>query len=213
MPKWNVKRWGLLVLLPVLLSACGSLPGSAPTSFYILKPQSAATLKEEAGTLSVDPAISVGIGPVQVPAYADRAQIVTFDDGAHVTVSDFDHWAEPLSASVARIVSNNMAHLIGEARVFPYPADFRPDAEALQISLEILDITRRENKIAHLAARWHVKNLKENRVILRQSGDYVAESASNDYNSYADSLSRLLGRLSVDMARSLQQIKPAGSSS
>jgi len=208
-----VKKWIFLILAAGLLSACGGLPGSAPTNFYILKPQPAAVLQKAAGDLSLDPGISVGIGPVQIPAYADRSQIVTFDGGARVNVSDFDHWAEPLAAAVGRIISTDMAHLIGEAQVFPYPADFRPDAEALQISLEILDITRLENNVARLSARWHVKNLRENRVELRQSASYEMPAGGGDYNSYADAMSALLGRLAVDMARSLEKIKPVGASS
>ncbi|WP_373089216.1 membrane integrity-associated transporter subunit PqiC [Sneathiella sp.] len=193
-----------LVFIAMTLTACAGLPGSDPTRFYVLKPATGLTPENSLGELG--PGINVGIGPVQVPGYADRSQIITFDSGNRITVSDFDHWAEPLTEAIKRVVSADMANLIGDERVFSYPADFRPDEKTVQVFLEIVDITQLDNGTARLAVRWHVKKPARNEVVFRHAGVYEMQATSGDYNSYADALTELLGRLAVDITGSLSKL-------
>ncbi|MCF8468049.1 MAG: PqiC family protein [Sneathiella sp.] len=199
-----VQKLAILALITVVLGACSALPGSDPTRFYILKPASG--LMPENGKLSLAEGINVGIGPVQIPGYADRSQIVTFDAGSQITVSDFDHWAEPLSEGIKRVVSANVSTLIGSGKVFPYPADFRPGKQSIQVAIEIIDVTQMANGTAKLSARWHIKQMYDNQVVIRNSQTYEKEAVAGDYGSYANALSELLGRLSVDIALSLARV-------
>jgi uncharacterized lipoprotein YmbA len=200
----HMTRILLVAALALLMTACSGLPGSAPTRFYIMKVDE--SLKPDVAAASLNPALNVGIGPVQIPGYADRAQIVTFDDGARINVSDFDHWAEPVGDAVKRILSANVSTLIGEAKVFPYPGDFRPDKDSLQIALEIVDIAQLDDGDALLSVRWHVKRLYENEVVVRNAKVYRHKATAGDYNSYANALSALLGKLSVDLTQSLKLV-------
>lgn len=189
----------LLVALPV--AACGGLPGSAPTNFYILKTM--AELQTQGTPVSVADGVTVGVGPIKIPGYADRPQIVTFGSGAEINVSDFDHWAEPLSDAIKRVLTSNVATLIGEESVFSYPADFRPDKQSLQVAVNVIDITETGAGVARLSVRWHVKALYDNKVLSRHAKTYEAPATVGDYNSYAKALSQLLAEFSQDIAASL----------
>lgn len=192
--------FAILLLMALPLSACGGLPGSAPTNFYILK--TADGLTADSG-LSLAEGATVGIGPVQIPGYADRPQIVTFGSGAEINVSDFDHWAEPLSDAIKRVLTSNVATLIGAERVFAYPADFRPTKQSLQVAVNVIDITETGAGVARLTVRWHIKALYDNVVLARHAKTYETAATPGDYNSYANALSKLLGELSQDIAASL----------
>ncbi len=191
-----------LLWLLFALAACAALPGSAPTNFYILKP--AGDLKMSGGALAEG--VSVGVGPVQIPGYADRPQIVTFDQGSAIEVHDFDHWAEPLPEAIRRVLTSNVSSLLGAARVFPYPADFRPDRQAVQVAVNIIDITQSSDGRAVLSLRWHVRALYDNVVLGRFVKSYEAPGTPGDLGSYAEGLSGLLGRLSEDIAASLADL-------
>tara|TARA_R110000772_G_scaffold90749_7_gene187014 strand:+ start:221 stop:859 length:639 start_codon:yes stop_codon:yes gene_type:complete len=205
MPVFNMirpaSRYAVLVLILFAIGACAGLPGSAPTRFYILK--TAEDIKPGEATINLPEAMTIGIGPVQIPGYADRPQIVTFDSGAEINVSDFDHWAEPLSDAIKRVVSSNVASLIGEEKVFAYPADFRPNKDSVQVALDIIDITETGTGVARLSVRWHLKELYDNTVLARHAKTYEMPATTGDYNSYANALSTLLGQLSRDIANSL----------
>jgi len=196
----------VFICLTLVLTACAGIGGpSVPTNFYVLKTSD--NLTPPKGLVSLDTGLNVGIGPVQIPGYADRAQIVTFGTGSEITVADLDHWAEPLGDAIKRVLSGNVASLIGETRVFSYPADFRPDKQSIQIAVEIIDVAQLDNGEAYLSARWHVRRLFDNTVVLRSANTYKASSVAGNYDSYADALSGLLGRLAEDMAASLEKAK------
>src|SRR5262249_8992959 len=59
----------------------------------------------EAGTASV----TIGVGPVIIPAYLDRTEIVTRTAADRVEISMFHRWAEPLADSIARTVAEEIA--------------------------------------------------------------------------------------------------------
>ncbi|PHQ66368.1 MAG: hypothetical protein COB93_12025 [Sneathiella sp.] len=199
-----MKKFMAFVCLAFAVTACSGIVGpSMPTNFYVLKTTGDLTPPPEISNLN--PEINVGVGPVQIPGYADRAQIVTFGSGSKITVADFDHWAEPLGDGIKRVLSGNVATLIGEKKVFPYPADFRPDEESLQIAVEIVDITQSDDGRAYLSARWHVRRLTDGQILLRNAKEYETPSSAGNYNSYVDALSELLGRMAVDLAASVQQ--------
>lgn len=193
----------LLIALP--LSACSGLPGSDPTNFYIL--QTATQLDTKGTTVTLAEGTTVGIGPVQIPGYADRPQIVTFGSGAAINVSDFDHWAEPLGDAIKRVLTSNVATLIGEEKVFSYPADFRPDKQSLQVAVNVIDITETGAGMARLSVRWHIKALYDNKVLSRQAKIYETAATVGDYNSYAKAVSQLLVEFSQDIATSLNGLK------
>jgi uncharacterized lipoprotein YmbA len=198
-----MRRVFLLFVVALTVTACAGLPGSDPTRFYVLKTTEG--LSAELGSL--DPNINVGVGPIQIPGYVDRAQIITFDSGARITVADFDHWAEPVGDGVKRILSANLASIIGESKVFPYPADFRPNEQSIQIAVEITDVFQDEEGTARLAVRWHIKRLYDNQVASRNAKTYSAQSLAGDYSSYADTLSDLLGQFAEDLARDLATVQ------
>ena len=191
----------ILMVMALPLAACSGLPGSAPTNFYIL--QTAAQLDKPGTPVTIAEGTTVGIGPVQIPGYADRPQIVTFGSGAAINVSDFDHWAEPLSDALKRVLTSNVAALIGEEKVFSYPADFRPDKQSLQVAVNVIDITETGAGVARLSVRWHIKALYDNKVLSRHAKIYETPATVGDYNSYAEALSQLLAEFSQDIALSL----------
>jgi uncharacterized lipoprotein YmbA len=94
--------WTRLVTLAVL-AACLTLTGCAdsqPTRFYTLSPLADAS----GGTPLADlPEFTVGVGPVTLPPYLDRPQLVTRAGGNRMVLADFDSWVEPLQGMFARV--------------------------------------------------------------------------------------------------------------
>ncbi len=199
------RNLAILLLIALPIAACSGLPGSAPTNFYIL--QTSAQLDTQGTPVTLIEGTTVGIGPVQIPGYADRPQIVTFGSGAEINVSDFDHWAEPLSDAIKRVLTSNVSTLIGEEKVFSYPADFRPDKQSFQVAVNVIDITETGAGVARLSVRWHIKALYDNKVLGRYAKIFEAPATVGDYNSYAKAVSQLLAEFSQDIATSLNGLK------
>src|SRR5262245_63848315 len=117
MPRWLCVR--VLVLLGgALLGLSGCLGRTPPTQFYVL-PSPPGGPAAPAG--ASPRALTVGVGPVTVPPYLDRPQIVTRTSPVKLALADFDHWAGPLADTIARGLVEHLGLLIPTERVVLYP--------------------------------------------------------------------------------------------
>ena len=129
---------GTVFLLLVLysLSGCG---GSKPSNFYLLRPHTQfAPLVSKTDSLDV----AISVGPISIPGYLTRPQIITRLGRNEVNVSDYDRWADSLDESIPRVVSENLSSLLSTDRVYTYPrhvssTDYRVLMEIIQFDAAI----------------------------------------------------------------------------
>jgi len=131
------------LLLAALLTACGSSPRN---DYYRL------TAKIDAVPQGESP--SLGIGPIEIPAYLDREKLVYAQDGNQVRLATVESWAEPLDAGVERVMALNLSGLLDtqNVRTFPWHPRRAPQY-AVKLNLLTLDADDTE---AMLTAEWLV---------------------------------------------------------
>src|SRR5262245_11281949 len=91
--------WLLLTTVGLTLAGCMSV--ADPTKYYVL---SATEPREPAPTAAAS-GVAVGVGPVLIPSYLDRVQIVTRSASGEVDVAKYERWAEPLESGVAQVLA------------------------------------------------------------------------------------------------------------
>ena len=105
----------VVTLLPIFLAACAS--PSPPARFYTLQ---ALVPQAELGSLDFGDQW-VGIGPIRVPDYIDRPQMVTRGDGHRIEIHEFDRWADGVVDRILLVMMENVVRLSDSKRVAPYP--------------------------------------------------------------------------------------------
>jgi hypothetical protein len=79
------------------------------------------TLAPGAGApLAALPELGLVVGPLELPRYLDRPEIVT-RDGARLLPADGRRWGGSLRNDVLRVVSDDLGTLLGTARVAYFP--------------------------------------------------------------------------------------------
>lgn len=136
-------KTGCLATLILLLTACGSTPSN---HYYVL------TAREGPGPVGQSP--SVGIGPVRIPEYLNRTNLVYQRDGNKLQIAQFQRWAEPLEEGVVRVLGLNLAALLDtqDIRQFPWHAGRAPQF-GVKVTLLGMDADRQG---ASLEAEWLV---------------------------------------------------------
>lgn len=112
--------------------------------------------------------VSIGIGPVYLPEYLNRPQIVTRTGKYTLDISEFDRWAAPLDAVFSRVLAENLSILLYTDRIYLYPwnASRRFD---YQVSIEIIQMDGTIPGDANLLVRWSLlKEGKETHIILKK---------------------------------------------
>ncbi len=194
----------LFTLVAGLLGACGQLiPPSEPTTFFRVT-QSPIMTKEIVAPALNSKNIRLGVGPVQIPGYADRPQIVSEGESGKLIVDDLNHWAEPLHDNLERVMVSNLGSMLGAERVYPFPTSFHPDKESLQVAIEIREMIKQKDGKVRLLVSWNVKRLLDNSLLVRGSANFVSNETAVTYGDYANSISAMLMHLSKKILRSIE---------
>lgn len=183
------RRW----LLIALTGLAGCFGPRLPDQFYMLHSLPGPPL--EGGGLAGDPLI--GLGPVRIPAYLDRPQIVTAISASEYRLNENQRWAERLDVTITRVSAENLAALLRTDRivVHPWPREPRP---SLQASINIQEMHVDALGKARLVALWSLRAGSE-LVVNRRFSCSLPASAS-DHARMVESESECLARLNRDMA-------------
>ncbi|WP_459934862.1 PqiC family protein [Fundidesulfovibrio butyratiphilus] len=182
-----------LLLVSLLASACGR---SAPTHFYSLTEPQAAEKPRPAG-----PCLALGVGPVELPPYLERTQIVTRGQGNHMKLAEFDQWIEPVQANFTSALQDALAaRICAEPMVgYPWPDDVTPDR---RIAVRVRQFDGVLGQTAVLRADWSVAD-KEGKVLVWRTSTLSEPCASAEYSALVAAQSRLVARLADEMVKVL----------
>ena len=188
-----------IALCAVLIAACGP---SATAHFYTLSSTAAA---DGGATASY----AVAVGPVTVPGYADRPQMVVQAGANRVELEEFERWATPLDEAIARVVAGDLATLLGTTQVatVPLPTGFAP---AYQAAIDVQRFESTPGQGVLLEAVWVARKTAGGEP--RMGRTVASESAGGEgFETLAAAHSRALAKVSGDIAaaiRSLAATKP-----
>jgi uncharacterized protein len=203
----RILAYGVVATLGLFLLGISGCAITPPTRFYVLPPLPRADTAP--GAAPVQRALTIGVGPVLLPAYLDRPQIVSRASPAKLDLADFDQWAAPLQQAIARALADNLAVLIPSDRVLlaPWP---RTTAVDYQVLVELLRFDGPLGGTVVLAARWSLADANGNELLLRLS-QMTAPTEGGDYEALVMALSRTLDALSRDIAAALLHVAPPAS--
>jgi len=188
--------WKRLVLA-VAAAVCvfsGCLgPKEDPSRFYVLAAAADETPESRVGDAYI------GVGPIDVPVYLQRPQLVTRISENKIELREFHRWAEPLNESIVRVLTENMTSALGTETIVGFPW-YTPSILHGSVSVAIERFETDSAGIAHLKARWIVREGAAGDIYL--SGESVLEDvpAGPDTRDEVEALSRLLARLAEELA-------------
>ena len=186
----------LAALAGLAMAGCAETP---PTRFYTLS----ALEDAPGGTLPANlPDLTVGIGPVTLPPYLDRPQLVTRAGGNRMVLADFDSWVEPLQGMFARVLAENLALLLGtdDVLLLPQDRDFALDRQ-VEVDVTRFDVDAAGNAV--LDARWWVFGRGGDKLLRSGRSAITEPTQAGDHTAAAAALSRALGAMSQEIAQAI----------
>jgi hypothetical protein len=191
----------VLCVLALLLLGCAV---TMPARFYLLDPLAGAD--SAAGRLEAEGALTIGIGPVSLPEYLDRPQIVTRAGENELLMAEFDRWAEPLKENISIVLEENLQSLLRPEgiAVIPWKGSDRID---YRLSIDILRFDVRAAGKASLVARWSLWRHGEKAGSITKTLSTLSASSKGDgYGAMVTALNQTLDDFSREMARTLKSL-------
>ncbi len=191
------KRFLAIFLWLIIIGTIGCGRTQA-TKFYILSPIEYQDAKAHSVKFESNSKIAIGVGPITLPNYLDRPQIITGVSQSQLSLADFHHWAEPLQHNMGRVLSENLSGLIPTNRIAVYPwRHFRAD---YQIEIDVVRMYSDAYGKISLIATWRIiKNDNGKLISLNKSNLNVSVDAG-DFDQIVNGHSRLLADLSREIA-------------
>ena len=191
-------RLGTLMIaaaLVALVAACGSSP---PVRYYGLEP--AQTAAETSG----DASVIVALGPLRIPEYLQRSQIVTRSGGAERVVDDFSRWAEPLDEAIHSVVASNVDSLLDEVAVIAYPYIVGVAADRWVVGhIERFDADRQGN--VQLSVQWGILDKERKNLVIPRRSRYDARATPGaDAEAMVQAMNTVLAQFSRDIANEVK---------
>ena len=169
--------------LATIFASCTSSPSP---KFYVLGVESADFQKERSSKCVV-----LGVGPVEIPSYLDRPELVFRIGPNEVQPADFHRWAEPLRQGIARVVADSISKAICVARVEYYPWRTYLSVD-FQVSMRVRRFEGHPGREVELLLDWSLLGSDGKRPIKQGSMELRESWTSTNPEEMVSAQSRLL---------------------
>ncbi len=190
----------LILLCSGMLTIYGC--SSKPTKFYVLTPL--AEVQTIPDRLNED-TLSIGVGPISLPDYVNRPQIVTKNGANELVIDEFYRWAEPLRTNVSRVLRDNLATLLGTENINKYPWNRFVHID-YQVSIDFTRFDSVIGKEATIEARWVILTDRGRNEALRKKSKITKKAETEHYDAIVIAESQALAELSQQIAHEIHTL-------
>jgi hypothetical protein len=171
-------RLSRLALVSALLGT-GCLGGPGPEPRYFTLSAAAAPAAEP---LAARPELGLVLGQVELPRYLDRAELVTRSGPHRLVVWNLVRWGGSLRTDVARVLADDLAALLGTARIAIYPAEARFPVSH-RVLIELLELGSAPGSPVVLRARFTIAG-PDGRALAVAASEIAEPPASPSWEDY-----------------------------
>ena len=202
MKKVNFVDCALIVLFILVFNGCVSVSNSPNPRFYMPSSMSKEEVTEK---IDIASGIIVAVGPVVIPEYIDRPQIVTKNKNGTFNFAQFDRWTEPLDSSLTRLINDDLTILLPAASFQLFPC-------SLAIPLDyqvIMDVTRLDSELDKdmtFIVQWSVIDAKNRKLLFTKRSQFTKPINPHNYFGVTKALSDACVSLSREIAENLVNI-------
>lgn len=185
-------------LLLMTFMACAS---NAPSRFYVLS--SLTGTGEETEMAGDERNLTIEVGPVELPAYLDRQQVVTRVSANELHLAGFDEWAEPLGDNFTRVLIENLSVLLSKDlfTIFPFRG---PEPIDYQVEVEVIRFDGRLGGDASLMTRWSIFGEDDKKLLLTRKSSFKEATGGPGYEALVAAQSRTVEALSREIAGAIK---------
>ena len=196
----NYRPLFFMIAMAFVAAACGT---SSPVRYFHLEPLDAPSASGRSDQ------IIIGFGPLELPGYLDRPQIVTKGVNTEVIIDDFRRWSEPLDETINRVVAASVDSLVDEVIVVAYPYNTQVKPE-FRVYGDVVRFDADTSGLVVFVVQWGIVTADRETVLPPIRSRYTAQAhAPADTGSVVMALNSVVEDFSREVA---QRVRTALSS-
>ena len=181
-----------------LILSCAK--SSKPVEYYMLD---ASVGIDNNQTLKSDEGPMIGLGPIRLPEYLDRFQMVVAVSENKYKLIDGHRWAEKLDQNISLALFKTLPSQLGTDRMIRYPWPQRPGVD-FQVKIDILELNIDQDGRSQLIAQWSIKS--KDKTILNKRSTFTAQASTTDIDKMVQAQSECLTKLGQEIVTNLKPL-------
>jgi uncharacterized lipoprotein YmbA len=196
----SIRATVLAFLATLCCPACSFLSArNDPTQYAVLASVDELPGAAAHGAEATRSAVRVGLGPVTLPEYVRRTEIVSRIDGTRLVPSATERWAEPLDRAFVRVLAIDLQRALGAGRIVNHPW-YESDRPDVQIEIAFSRCEGDESGQIVVAAHWSVRQLSGGQPPIERESRIEHKTTGPGGASTALALSQALADLCREIA-------------
>jgi uncharacterized protein len=179
------------------------------SKFYLLTPTTdAAASTPAAATASASGPgdFTLGLGPIKLPPYLDRPEIVTRAAPNRIELSKEDRWGESIQNGFTTSLERDLEAQTGISRIINFPW-YNTAHFDMQVQIDVYSFETDSQGTAHLSAKWTILDSTGKNILYTVETNLTQPSKPGDETDAAAALSRTIGDLSGQIANMIHQLR------
>ena len=186
----------LVLLAAGVLAGCVSLKRTPEARFFALRP----VAERPASPAPSDPGRGiVGVLPVSLPGLLERPQLVAWSGPGEVRIDEFLRWAEPLDASVQRVLSEDLEALLPSQRVISAPWA-RSTPVRCRVRVALVRFGPQPGGEVSLVGRFVLLSAESERALASRDVELRSDPGQAEAGRAVEAMSALLADLAAQIA-------------
>ncbi|MHB8110862.1 MAG: PqiC family protein [Syntrophorhabdaceae bacterium] len=187
--------------IAVSLALIGCSSSNSPR-FYLLSPLPEGSNLQQT---VAGPCINLVVGPVRLPEYLDRPQIVTRTTRNELEFAPYDRWAEPLSDTFLRVVAEDLSQLMCTRTISLYPSRL-PVVPDYRVEIQVIRMDGKPGGEAVLEAWWSVSGNPAKKIFVTKRSRFTEPSRGDDYAAFVSAHDRTVASLCREIAQVITKV-------
>ncbi|MBT4570819.1 MAG: membrane integrity-associated transporter subunit PqiC [Nitrosomonadales bacterium] len=189
-----------IALMFVTFLIFGCAKNSKPIEYYMLDASVGISSNE---SLELDKGPLIGLGPIRLPEYLDRPQMVVAVSENKYKLIESHRWAEKLDQNISLALFRALPGQLGTDRMIRYPWPQRPGVD-YQIKIDILELNIDPTGQSRLVAQWSIKS--KDKTLLNKRSSFIAKASTTDVDKMVQAQSECLTKLGQEIVSNLKPL-------
>jgi len=191
-----------IALLAAVGLGVGCVGGAAGTPhFYTLSPPAGASA---GAPLAARPELGLAVGPLDLPRYLDRPEVVTRSGSYGLLVWPEHRWGGSLANDILRVVADDLGELLGTSRIAVYPNE-PTFAFDVRVGIDLLEFEGVPGGSVRLRARWSLAGIDGHALALGETRTEQT-AASPAIEDLVGAQNAALGVMTREIAERIQSL-------
>ena len=199
-------------MIAISLAGCSAIartilaPQKDVSKFYLLTATADTTAAAPTSANSTGGDFTIGLGPIKLPQYLDRPEIVTRAAANRLELSKEDRWGESVQNGFTNAMERDLTAQTGAGRIIIFPW-YNTEHIDLQVGIDVYRFETDANGLAQLSARWTIYDSTGKNILYTTETRLTQPSKPGDQTDAAAALSRTIGDLSAQIANMIHNLR------